>query len=239
LAWIVEPQAGIPVLMQPLSGHRSDGKVCGQVLSDHIAQCQTTYSPTSLVADSALYNAANLHKLAKTSLKWMTRVPATLTAAQAVCAQAPPATMAALPHGSRDAVVTASYGGVAHRWVLCYSEQRQPQAQRTVETQWRTPSDQEGKAFKALCRTALACEAEAQQARTSFGAGLPTTLLHASTVGPTSHYGQRGRPGPGAQPDPIVYHIPGALASRLLDRRARVDQQSCFILATHALDEGQ
>jgi transposase len=29
------------------------------------------------------------------------------------------------------------------------------------------------------------------------------------------------------------------LASRLTDRQARVDQQSCFILATNELDEGQ
>ena len=48
-----------------------------------------------------------------------------------------------------------------------------------------------------------------------------------------------GRPGPGAQPAQIVYHITGALASRLTDRRARVDQQSCFLLATNELDEGQ
>src|SRR6267378_7189316 len=33
--------------------------------------------------------------------------------------------------------------------------------------------------------------------------------------------------------------ITGALASRLTDRRARIDQQSCFILATNELDEGQ
>jgi transposase len=37
----------------------------------------------------------------------------------------------------------------------------------------------------------------------------------------------------------VQYHITGALASRLTDRRARVDQQSCFILATNELDEGQ
>ena len=36
-------------------------------------------SPTYLVADSALYSAENLQKLAETSLKWITRVPATLT----------------------------------------------------------------------------------------------------------------------------------------------------------------
>jgi transposase len=29
------------------------------------------------------------------------------------------------------------------------------------------------------------------------------------------------------------------LASRLTDRQTRVDQQSCFILATNELDEGQ
>ena len=43
----------------------------------------------------------------------------------------------------------------------------------------------------------------------------------------------------GAQPAQIVYHIVGALASQLTDRRARIDQQSCFILATNELDEGR
>ena len=84
LALIIEHQAGIPLLMQPLSGHSSDGTGFGQVVSDHSAQLHTTYSPTYLVADSALYNADNLHKLADTSPTWITRVPATLTEAQEV-----------------------------------------------------------------------------------------------------------------------------------------------------------
>src|SRR5467141_3973870 len=33
--------------------------------------------------------------------------------------------------------------------------------------------------------------------------------------------------------------VTGAIASRLTDRRARIDQQSCFILATNELDEDQ
>ena len=90
---------------------------------------------------------------------------------------------------------------------------------------------------KTLCRTAFACAADAQQALTRFVAGLQMTVLHDSTVCPTPPYGKRGRPGPGAQPDQLVYHITGALASRLTDRRARIDQQSCFILATNELDE--
>jgi transposase len=238
LELVVEHQAGIPVLMQPLSGNSSDSKVFGQVVSDHIAQLHTPFSSTYLVADSALYSAENLHKLAETRLKWITRVPATLTEAQEVLAQAQPATMASLREGYRYAVVASSYGGVAQRWVLIYSEQRQPQAQRTVDKQWRKQSDQEVKAFRTLCRTAFACEADAQQALARFARDVQTTFLSESTVCPTPHYGQRGRPGPGAQPDQIVYHITGALASRLTDRQALVDQQSCFILATNELDEG-
>jgi len=82
-----------------------------------------------------LPNTQNLHKLAETSLKWITRVPATLREAQEVLAQAQPATMASLREGYRYAVVSSSYGDVAQRWVLIYSEHRQPQAQRTVDTQ--------------------------------------------------------------------------------------------------------
>jgi transposase len=228
LELVVEHQAGIPVLMPPLSGNSHDGTAFGQVVSDHIAQLHTSANPAYLVADSALYRVENLQKLAQTSLKWITRVPATLSEAQEVLAQAQPATMPPLQEGDRARSLRSTYGGVAQRWVLIYSEQRQPQAQHTVDKQWRKQSDQEVKAFKTLCRTAFACKADAQQARTRFVAGLQTTFLSDSLVCPTPHYGKRGRPSPGAQPDQIVYHIAGALASRLMDRQARVDQHSCF-----------
>jgi transposase len=239
LELVVEHQAGIPVLMQPLNGNSHDGTAFGQVVSEHIAQLHTPANPTYLVADSALYSAENLHKLAETNLKWITRVPATLREAQAVLAQAEPQTMAPLTAGYRYHVVPSSYGGVAQRWVLIYSEHRQPQAQQTVDKQWLKQSEQEAKGFKKLGRTAFACEADAQQALSRFEANLQTAFLHNSTVCPTPHYGKRGRPGPGAQPDQLVYHIAGALASRLTDRQARVAQQSCFILATNERDEGQ
>ena len=54
LELIVEHQAGIPLLMQPLSGNSSDAHTFGQVIKGHLAQLQTTYGLTYLVADSAL-----------------------------------------------------------------------------------------------------------------------------------------------------------------------------------------
>jgi transposase len=147
--------------------------------------------------------------------------------------------MTPLTEGYRYRVVPSSYGGVAQRWVLIHSEPRQPQAQRTVDKQWLKQSTHEVKAFKTLCRTGFACEADAHQALARFAHDVQTTFLSDSTVYSTPQYGKRGRPGPEAQPDQIVYHIGGALASRVSARQALVDQHSCFILATNELDEAQ
>jgi len=133
LEFIVEHRARIPLLMQPLSGNTSDASDFGQVVSQHLQQLHLTYGTTYLVADSALYSEANLHKLADTGSQWITRGPATLTAAQAVLAQANPEAMAPLTDGYRYHVVEVTYGGVVQRWVLMYSEHRRPQAQRTVD----------------------------------------------------------------------------------------------------------
>jgi len=100
-------------------------------------------------------------------------------------------------------------------------------------------SDQEVKAWKKLCGTLFACEADARQALSAFEQGLQATFLHSSTVRATPRYGKRGRPGQGAHPDQVVYHIEGALTSSLTARPALIDQHSCFILATNELDDTQ
>jgi transposase len=54
LELLVEHQAGIPVLMQPLRGNSRDAQEFGQVIQDHMAPLHTTYGATYLVADRAL-----------------------------------------------------------------------------------------------------------------------------------------------------------------------------------------
>lgn len=234
---IVEHQAGIPLLMQPLSGNTSDALDFRHVVSAHIAQLHTTYGTAYLVADSALYNEESLQKLAHTRSKWITRVPATLSEAQAVLAQADPAAMPPLLEGYRYHTLTSTYGGVAQRWVLIYSEHRRPQAQRTIDKQLLHQSTAEVQAFQKLCRTAFACAADAQQALRAFAQDLQATQVQQVTIHPTPRYAKRGRPRHAAPPEQVVYHIAGALVSSVAAREALVAQHSCFILATNELDE--
>jgi transposase len=236
---IVDHQAGIPLLMKPLSGNTSDTSDFGQVVSQHLQQLHLTYGTTYLVADSALYSEENLQKLAHTQSTWITRVPATLTAAQAALADVIPETMEPLLEGYRYHVLASTYGGVAQRWVLIYSDHRQPQAQRTVDKYLLQRSTDELKAFQKLCRTAFACEADAQQALATFTHGLHVTTLPEVTLRALPRYRKRGRPAQGDPPAQVVYQLEGALASSLSTRAALVAQQSCFILATNELDDTQ
>jgi transposase len=239
LELMVEHQAEIPILMTPLRGNSSDPHTFGQVIRAHVDQLHTTYGATYVVADSALYSEDNLDKLAQTAIKWIPRVPAPLSEAQAALVQAEPQAMAALHEGYRSHALTSTYGGVEPRWVRIDSEPRQAPAPRTVDTPRRKQSDKEGQTFKKLCSTTFACEADARQALSAFEQGLQATFLTTSTVRVQPCYGKRGRPGRDAQPDPVVYQIEGALASSITARQALVDQHSCVILATNERDDTQ
>jgi transposase len=236
---MVEHQAGIPLRMTPLSGHSRDVQDFGEAVRAHVQPWQTTDGLTSLVADSALSSAANLQKLAQTHIKWITRVPATVSTAQAVLAQADPQLLASLTAGYRDHELPSSDGGIEQRWLLLYAERRQAQARRTVDKQWRQQSDQEPNAFKHLCRTTFACEAEARQALSPCAQDLQSLYLATSTVCAQPRDSTRGRPGPDARPHQVVYQFDGALASTLTARQARIDQHGCVILATNELDHTQ
>jgi transposase len=95
----IEHQAGIPVLMKPLSGNRRDAQECGRIVKEHMAPWPTTAGPTDRVADRARSRETTLQQLATTPITWMTRVPATWHDAQATLAQADLQTMAPLTDG--------------------------------------------------------------------------------------------------------------------------------------------
>ena len=239
LELIVEHQAGIPLLMKPLSGNSSDPKEFGQIVRDHIAQLHSTYGTTYVVADSALYSADNLALLKDTPTKWITRVPGTLNEVKAALAQADPEQMAPLKTGYRGQTLQSTYGGVAQRWLLIESQPRRPQARRTVNKRWLKHSAKAIKAWRKLCRREFACEADARQALETFEQSLHYTQVQTATIVATPHYDKPGRPKSGEEPSEMHYIIEGALGSPVAAHEQMVRQASCFILATNELDDSR
>lgn len=84
LEWMVENQAGIPLLIKPLSGNSSDATDFREIIAEQVKQRQEAHDIPYLVADSALYNRETLQELQAGNLTWITRVPHTLREANAV-----------------------------------------------------------------------------------------------------------------------------------------------------------
>jgi len=236
LELIVEHHAGIPLWMKPLSGNSSDPVAFGRVVDEHLAQLCKAELPRYVVADSALYRAENLGKLAQGALKWITRVPATLNEVQAHLATVDRATLAPLTDGYHYLEVPSRFGDVEQRWFVVYSEARQQRVRRMVDKQLSKHSEQERKAFKKLCAQTFACEADARQALEQFKATLALSRIEGEEIRTIARYEGRGRPAPGQPRARVDYAIAGALASALATRQALLAQKSCFVLATNELD---
>jgi transposase len=99
LQLIVDRQAGLPLWMPPLDGNADDKTHFRQTLQAYLGQRRTTYELKYIVADSALYTAETLPLLRE--VNWITRVPATLKAAQAARRQMDPETMTGLDEHTR------------------------------------------------------------------------------------------------------------------------------------------
>lgn len=230
LQLIVDRQAGIPLLMKPLSGNSDDKTEFRHTLKAYLGQLQTLYPDSCWIADSALYTAETLPLLSNT---WLTRVPATLKTAQLLLQAVDPAQMLPLEEEVWYTPLSTRYANIDQRWLVIYSKAAERRARPSVQRQWLTRSDTEHKAWKRLCQREFACQPDAEQALAQFRKRLTLTTLEAAQIIPVAHYSGRGRPAKDQPSHQQTYCLQGALASRVDLFRQRLYQASSFILATN------
>lgn len=233
LQLICEQQAGLPILMESLSGNQSDKVSCRQTIQAHIEQLQGTVGLEYLVADSALYTAETLSQMH--GFFWITRVPETLNLARSLIASVAPDLM-------KDRSVAASiglgtqYAGLPQRWLIIYSPEAYQRARHTVHKTSLKKTQAELKAFEKLCQQSFSSEVEAHQALSDWEKTLKATVLNEVQVIKKNGYSKPGRPSKKTGPDYHSYQISGGLASRLDVHEQRIQRKSCFILATNQMN---
>lgn len=220
---IVDNRAGLPLLMQPLSGNSNDTASFGRLIEAHIDQLNTTHQVDYWVADSALYSKANLQTLSAHQGRWITHVPETVKLAQQQCAQV--GELTELLPGYRYRRVEVAYGGVRQRWLVITSVHGLQRAAPSVERQLHNTSAQELKAWRALRRQRFACAADARQGLADFQAKLKVLHLAEADVQCTRQVGQD------------AWSVVGRPASDAQVRWSWLWRRATFILATNELDD--
>jgi transposase len=233
LQLIVERQAGIPLLMEPLNGNSSDKVSFRDTIKAHISQLQTEVGLEYLGADSALYTAETLPQMQ--GFFWFSRVPDTLSLARALIQTVAPAWQQT-PDTPAQCSLCVTYAGINQRWLIVWSPAAYQRALGTLQKQSLQQSQANLKAFEQLCRQDFTCETDARNALAAFEKTLTLTTVMDSRIVAVPHYRRAGRPAKNRQPNEITYRIEGALASLSEPYTRKLQQKSCFILATNQLD---
>jgi transposase len=96
-----------------------------------------------------------------------------------------------------------------------------------------------GRAEQTVNKQHFACSADAEAALARLQKTLKVVALHEPRIVEVISFKGKGRPRKSRKPDAVSYRIEAGVASVLETRYRKIQQKSCFILASNQLDESQ
>ena len=229
-------EEGIPLYMNVGDGNKTDQSAFPEVIKAFRSEWEGE-QPELYVMDAAFYSEANLQEFGN-SIEWISRVPATLKAAQELIESLLPEQFNEQydKKGYRFCVVCSTYAGIKQQWVVVESLQRMEADLKTAAKKIEKALNEKEKALRSLFYKSFACEADALSAVTEFEKTLKFHDLSELQIGSQPHYSRRGRPNPEQQPTHNSWHIQAGLIENPVTVAAIQKQAGRFILATNSVD---
>lgn len=225
--------AEVPLALEIASGNQSDKAVFGKRLRSFAQQWDVD---GMLVADSALYSAENLEHLG--SIKWITRVPLNVGAAEELVHQLDDETFIETKReGYRLSPCCNRYAGVAQRWIVVASDTGRQRELRALNKRLSKQLDKANQHLRKLSRTDFACEADARKQAEKLAQSWSLHTLDSMHVVAKAHYEQAGRPSQGATVSHYTYRISAQVIEDVQAVEGARRKAGRFILATNELDE--
>jgi transposase len=194
--------------------------------------------PDVYVMDAAFYTEENLSNF-QYNIKWLSRVPLTIKAAQELTQTLLPEqfTNSNLYQGYRFCPVCNEYAGIKQLWVVVESDERKEAALKALPSRIEKSLAANLKNLKRLESKEFACEADALSAAADFEKTLKYHLLRELKIVTKPHYQSRGRPRPDEEISHYTYHIQATLIENEIVIKNHRNQAGRFILATNLLDK--
>ncbi|NEO74528.1 IS1634 family transposase [Moorena sp. SIO3H5] len=224
----------IPLYLRVADGNEVDSAMFGKLIADFHKQWQID---GLFVADAALYTEENLQMMV--SLRWVTRVPGTLTAAKELLENTSiDAFVASTIPGYRIAPYCNNYGGVRQRWLVVESEARKESDLKKLEKRLAKKFTQAQSQLRKLCQQKFACAKDALTATKLLESQLPFhQLANIEVIEHAQHRG-RGRPRQDSKPTRI-FQIKAEIIPKETAITLETERAGRFILATNVLDASE
>jgi transposase len=230
---VCSQDGGVPLWLKVASGNQSDAQTFAGVITEFTSQWDLD---ALFVIDAAFYSEPNLQQVS--SLRWLSRVPQTLTAAKDLI-QASTDALTAVDCPLKDYKMwetTANYGGVEQRWILIESQTRKADADlwaKEVERLERRLNRE----LKQLQKNVFACRPDACEALIQFQAQLEKHQLVKLRIAPVQTKHKPGTPRTEKRDTTFIgYRIYATLELKPEAAAEFACQRSRFILATNQLD---
>jgi transposase len=222
----------VPLSFAAASGNQSDKAIVAKRVKAFAHQWPVD---GVWVADSALYTQDNLRELG--DLRWITRVPLSLSEAQDLVSEFPPEAFHPCERADyRWASVCSTYGGVKQLWVVLENQARIESDLQLLERQVQKQRQQAEKQLRAQATLEFRCEQDALLHTQKLGQRWPYHRLGEIEVIEKAHYDHPGRPKQGESPTRCTYRICSTVIEDETAIARAKRKAGRFILATNELD---
>lgn len=230
-------EEGIPLFLQLGDGNELDQNAFPEMIREFKEEWQGE-EPEVYVMDAAFYTQENLSDF-QYSIKWISRVPLTIKAAQELTQTLLPEQFSNsnLDQGYRFCSVCNEYAGIKQLWVVVESDERQQADIKALPSRIEKSLAANIKSLKRLKSKEFACEADALSAAADFEKTLKYHLLRELKIITKPHYQSQGRPRPDEKISHYTYHIQATLIENEIVIKNHRNQAGRFILATNLLDK--
>jgi transposase len=194
-------------------------------------------TPGVYVADSGLYSGQNMTTLNTAGVLWASRVPETMTEAQAIVREEP-AAWQTNTQGTRQwwsRVVDLPQG--RERWIVVRSAEGVERARATLQRQAARDLASWTKHLWHLGNTPFACQADAEAALAKALQRRPEWVQVQVTVQAISKQAKPGRPRKDAVPVAHVWRMDSTVTLDPVALEAEALRRAAYIIGTNLLDE--
>ncbi len=237
LALATTHDGDVPLFLQPLDGNSSDKvSLLAAILAIQTQLREAGEEASVYVADNGVYGEANMKQLNQAGVKWISRVSATLTEAQALIEQ-----------GSEH--WQQCEDGTVHwfsreldlpqgreRWVVVYTQDSLQRAQQRIQRQISKAQSAWQQQCWHLGNRRFACQADARAAAERELKEKPAWLdIHYELVA-HPQYGGKGRPRKDASPVSHQWQIVATVSINQRQVAQEAFRKACWIVGTNVLE---